>query len=115
MPVEVVAYMLSDHEYPTAMAAVSADPAVCPAAERIKVACITNLECRHCRMLGGILKGTGITYRMLAVREERCLVILFREKKWSGCPYVAVFSKGEQNFLAVKRPCGQSRERGYIF
>ena len=80
MPVEVVAYMLSDQNINRRLQFQLILQCV-PLLKGIKVACITNLERRHCRMLGGILKGTGITYRMLAVREERCLVILFREKE----------------------------------
>lgn len=80
MPVEVVAYMLSDQNINRRLQ-FQLILQCAPLLKGIKVACITNLERRHCRMLGGILKGTGITYRMLAVREERCLVILFREKE----------------------------------
>ena len=84
MPVEVVAYMLSDQNINRRLQ-FQLILQCSPAAEKgIKVACITNLERRHCRMLGGILKGTGITYRMLAVREERCLVIYSGKKKWNG-------------------------------
>ena len=86
MPVEVVAYMLSDQNINRRLQ-FQLILQCAPLLKGIKVACITNLERRHCRMLGGILKGTGITYRMLAVREERCLVILFREKETNASFY----------------------------
>lgn len=84
MPVEVVAYMLSDQNINRRLQ-FQLILQCAPLLKGIKVACITNLEHRHCQMLGGILKGTGITHRMLAVREERCLGSFYSgKKKWNG-------------------------------
>jgi len=45
-----------------------------------------------------------------------CRLILWNFKeKASTIFYDTAFPKGEQDFLAVKRPCGQYGKRGYIF
>lgn len=79
MPVEVVEYMLSDQNNSRRLQ-FQLILQCAPFLKGIKVACITNLERRFLGDLGEIFEGTEISYQVLAVCKERCLIILFRRE-----------------------------------
>ena len=82
MQVEVISYMMSDkdvnHRLKSQLVLQCA-----PFLKGIKAACMTNVERKFIRMLGNILKGTGISYRVLAVKNERCLVFFCRREEFA--------------------------------
>nr|WP_308000118.1 DUF3793 family protein [uncultured Merdimonas sp.] len=80
MPVEVVAHMLSDQNISRRLQ-FQLILQCAPFLKGIKVACIMNLERRFLWELREILEGTGISYQVLAICKERCLIILFRRKE----------------------------------
>ena len=55
-----------------------------PFLKGIKAAAITNLPSQAEELLEKVLAGTGISYRVLAVRKKRCLVFLYRRITLSG-------------------------------
>lgn len=77
MPVEVVAYMLTVEDVKRRLQ-FQLILQCAPFLKGIKVACITNVDKDVCQELRMVLAGTGIEYRILAVRKGRCLVFFFR-------------------------------------
>ena len=99
MPVEVVSYMLSRESYGERV--VSQMVLQCaPFLKGIKVASITNIEQRFLKVLRQVLKGTGITYRILNVRKGSCLVFFYRESAF-------------RDYLERKEVCTFLRAYGY--
>ena len=82
MPVEVISYMMSDkdinHRIKFQLVLQCA-----PFLKGIKAACMTNVKRKFIKRLGSILKGTGISYRVLAGRNECCLVFFYRREEFA--------------------------------
>lgn len=77
MPVEVISYLLSERDREQRLRSQLVLQCA-PFLKGIKAAAITNLPSQAEELLEKVLAGTGISYRVLAVRKKRCLVFLYR-------------------------------------
>ena len=122
MPVEVVSYMLSRENHRERMASQLVLQCA-PLLKGIKVACITNVEQRFLKFLRQVLRETGITYKILAVRKGRCLVFFYREcafrdylKREEVCTFLRAYGYETTDMGRVlqrlsARICRHSREQ----
>lgn len=81
MPVEVISYMLSCKD-PRKRLQFQIIFQCAPFLKGLKVACIINLESDDRKELDNIFLGTEIEYRMLMEKNDRCLVLLYRENEF---------------------------------
>ena len=82
MPAEVISYMMSKGDARWRLGAQLVLQCA-PFLKGIKVSCIANMERDFLRMLHEMLMGTGISYRVLTVRNHRCLVFFYREEDFA--------------------------------
>lgn len=78
MPVEVISYLLSESDRERKLQSQLVLQCA-PFLKGIKASAITNLPAHDGKMLKKLLAGTGISYKVLAVRKDRCLVFLYRK------------------------------------
>lgn len=83
MPVEVVSYMLSSQNILKRLQFMLILQCA-PFFKGLKIACITNIEKNTCRELNAVLAGTGVTYRILSMYKEKCLVFLYRRSDFEA-------------------------------
>ena len=77
MPVEVISYLLSEGDREQRLRSQLVLQCA-PFLKGIKAAAIINLSSRAGEMLGRVLAGTEISYRVLAAGDKRWLVFLYR-------------------------------------
>ncbi len=78
MPVEVISYLLFECDREQRLRSQLVLQCA-PFLKGIKAAAIINLPFQAGEMLEKVLAGTGISYRVLAARKDRCLVFLYRK------------------------------------
>lgn len=82
MPVEVISFLLSGEDKGKHLQ-FQIILQCAPLLKGIKAACIINIDRQHCGEIEGILEGTDIEYKILMVKEEKCLVIFYRRQELS--------------------------------
>lgn len=82
MPIEIISYMLSDEDEERRVQSQLVLQCA-PFLKGIKVSAVTNIDRKYIRALRPTLEGTGISFRILAVRKKNCLVFFYREGEFT--------------------------------
>ncbi len=85
MPVEVISYMLSSEKNMMERLRFQLVLQCAPFFKGLKSACAVSLGKAACSGIRDILSGTGVEHRILAERDERCLVFFYRERELEQC------------------------------
>ena len=110
MTAEAVCYLLSNQE-PKVRLKFQIALQCAPLLKRVKIACITNIDQRLCKELSGTLKGAGISFKVLGVKEGKVRILFYRKEEFGA--YIARsenleflrsygYSKGDVNSILLR-------------
>ena len=96
MSAEVISFLLSEKDMRKRLK-IQFILQCAPLLKGIKTASIMNIERRVCAFLSSILSDTGIEYRILTEKNDKCLVFFFRKEKLTAlldCREIKSFLSG---------------------